>query len=142
MADFTVHFYEEAPVHVRQKYAVIIARYEGKLLWCRHRDRNTWEIPGGHIEPGETALEASVRELREETGAVDFTLAPVCWYNLSFDDGYEGSSSLLCLADVRTLGELHSEIVEVRAFANRPTALTYPKIQPYLLEEARRRELL
>lgn len=139
MADFTVRFYEEAPTHVRQKYAVIIARHEGKLLWCRHRDRDTWEVPGGHIEVGETALEAAARELQEETGALDFTLTPVCWYRLHFSDGGMGSFSLLCAADVHSLGELHAEIAEVRTFDEMPSDLTYPKIQPFLLAEARRR---
>ena len=142
MADFTVRFYEEAPIHVRHKYAVIIARYKGKLLWCRHQDRDTWEIPGGHIETGETALEAARRELREETGALDFILTPICWYNLVFDAGYEGSASLLCLADVYTMGELYSEIAEVRTFDDTPCNLTYPKIQPFLLAETKRRKLL
>ena len=69
MADFTVHFYEEAPAGARQKYAVIIAKHEGKLLWCRDKDRDTWEVPGGHIEPGETEKSAALREVLEETGA-------------------------------------------------------------------------
>lgn len=139
MSDFTVRFYEEAPAHVRQKYAVIVAQYEGKLLWCRHRDRDTWEVPGGHIEEGETALEAAARELQEETGATDFALTPVCWYQLHFDDGGVGSASLLCVADIHSFGELHSEIAEVRTFDEMPSALTYPKIQPFLLAEVVRR---
>ena len=139
MADFTVHFYEEAPAGARLKYAVIIAKHEGTLLWCRHKDRDTWEVPGGHIEPGETAIEAAARELQEETGATDFTIAPVCWYRLHFNNGGLGSISLLCAAEVHAMGELHSEIAEIRTFEGVPTDLTYPDIQPYLLAEAIRR---
>ncbi|MBR6667320.1 MAG: NUDIX domain-containing protein [Clostridia bacterium] len=141
MADFTVHFYEEAPAELRQKYAVIVARHRGKLLWCRHRSRSTWELPGGHIEPGETAIEAAARELQEETGATDFTLTPLCWYRLHFSDGGMGSFSLLCTADVLTLGDLRAEIAEVRTFDDTPPGLTYPDIQPYLLAEALRRSM-
>ena len=58
------------------RFAVIIAVYEGKLIFCRHRDRNTLEIPGGHREEGETIHETAARELSEETGAVEFWLRP------------------------------------------------------------------
>lgn len=139
MADFTVRFYDELPADAQPKYAVIIARYRGKLLWCRHRERSTWEVPGGHIEVGETAIEAAARELQEESGATDFTLTPVCWYRLHFHDGRLGSASLLCAAEVHALTELHAEIAEVRTFDDMPPALTYPDIQPHLLAEAIRR---
>gem|GEM_PF-1470254 len=41
---------------------------DGRLLLVFDRYRQCWELPGGRIEAGETAREAAVRELREETG--------------------------------------------------------------------------
>lgn len=45
----------------------------GEILLChRHPDRSwypdVWDFPGGHLEPGETAVAALRRELREELG--------------------------------------------------------------------------
>ena len=41
-----VKFYEEAADELL-KFAVIIARSGDKWIFCKHRDRDTWEAPGG-----------------------------------------------------------------------------------------------
>jgi bis(5'-nucleosidyl)-tetraphosphatase len=37
-----------------------------EFLMMRHADR--WDLPKGHVDPGESELECALRELREETG--------------------------------------------------------------------------
>ena len=39
------------------KFAVIISKTDNKWVFCKHKERETYEIPGGHREPGESILE-------------------------------------------------------------------------------------
>ena len=48
-------------------FAVVSDR-DGRVLLARRIDTGNWELPGGTIEPGETATAAAVREVGEETG--------------------------------------------------------------------------
>lgn len=118
-------------------YAVIFARCRGEWVCCQHRDRTTWEFPGGHIEPGETPLEAAHRELYEETGARAETLEALCVYSVT-DPGRKPTFGLLCRAELATIGPLPDgfEIARVQTFAEPPQNWTYPHIQPYLLARA------
>lgn len=119
-------------------FAVITSFQSGRLLLVRHRDRETWEVPGGHREPGETILQAAHRELREETGATDYVLSAVCDYSVEREG--QRSHGRLFVAEVARLGRLpDSEIGEVRLFDQLPEKLTYPGIQPCLLAEVRKR---
>ena len=115
------------------KYVVILSRYEGRILLSRHRMRNTWETQGGHIELGETPLEAARRELYEESGAVEYAIVPLFDYRSEDKDTGRGANGVVFAADIRTLGKLpDSEMAEVRTFDALPENVTYPALTPDL----------
>ena len=46
----------------------IIFDHDGRVLLLRRAGERTWCFPKGHVEPGESAPAAAVREIREECG--------------------------------------------------------------------------
>lgn len=141
-----VQFYDSVPEELL-RFAVIISKTEGKWVFCKHRERDTLEVPGGRREPGETIPETARRELREETGAIDFSLRPVCIYSVKgknsinkHDDDI--SYGMLYVSEIFSFGEINSEIERIVISEELPQNWTYPQIQPKLMAEAARRGLL
>lgn len=129
------------------KFAVIITKTGGKWVFCKHRERDTYEVPGGHRECGETILETAKRELREETGAIDFIIKPICVYSVKGktrvnENIGEETFGMLYYADVFSFEELHSEIEKIVITDEPMENWTYPLICPRLLEEAGNRGFL
>lgn len=126
------------------KFAVIIARTNGKWVFCKHKERDTYEIPGGHREDGETIADTAGRELREETGALAFDITPVCVYSVTgknrVNQTGDETFGMLYAAEIYSFeSELHSEMETIALFEELPTAWTYPLIQPLLIAEYERR---
>ena len=110
---------------------VIVSRYKNKWVFCKHRERNTWEMPGGHIEKGEDWLTAAKRELFEETGALKAKIEPICVYSIS-------KYGLLCFAEIVELGALpESEIEKIEFFDDLPENLTYKGTHDKMFEKVR-----
>ncbi len=126
------------------KFAVIISKSNGKWVFCKHRERDTYEIPGGRREHGETIDITAKRELQEETGAKEFMISPICVYSVTgknrVNETGEETYGMLFFADIKEFDdELHSEIEKIVLFDELPSEWTYPSIQPLLIEEYQRR---
>lgn len=116
------------------KFAVIVSVHNGKWVFCKHKNRSTYECPGGHREANETIYETAKRELWEETGAKKYRLKQVCVYSVKNET--EETYGMLYFADILEFEELPPlEIEKIELFDQLPTHWTYPLIQPLLIEQ-------
>lgn len=141
-----VNFYEQVADELL-KFAVIISKTNGKFVFCKHKERDTYEVPGGHREAGETIFETAKRELMEETGAIEFDIKPICAYSVKGktrvnENEDDETFGMLFFADIYAFEELHSEIEKILITDTLVEDWTYPLIQPKLITEAQRRGVL
>ena len=134
-----IKFYDKID-DIKIKFAVIIAIHNGKFVLCKHKDRNTFEIPGGHHENYESVVDAAKRELIEETGAAEFEIKEICPYSVNGKDGIietrEETFGMLFYAEILKFKDIKSEIEKIEFFDEFPNKnLTYPIIHTSLFKK-------
>ena len=93
------------------KFAVIMARYDNRWIFCKHKER--------------------------ETGAIEFEIQPISVYSVTGKNRVNSNGNetfgMLFYAEVHSFKDmLEDEIEKIEFFSNLPSNLTYPEIQPYL----------
>ena len=128
--------------HVRYKKLVIIKQFRVPI------NDYIYEVPAGLVDKGDKdILESVKRELKEETGAVDFNIKPVCVYSVKGktrvnDNATKESFGMLYAAEIFSFEEIHSEIEKIVLSDDLIRQWTYPLIQPKLISEAKKRGYL
>lgn len=63
-------YFATNPTRVRLTVSAVARRRDGggEILLIQRADNSHWGLPGGHVEPGESVAQATVREVLEETG--------------------------------------------------------------------------
>ena len=138
-----VNFYDNVADELL-KFAVIISKTNSKSIFCKHKERDTYELPGGHRELGESINHTAKRELAEETGAIEFDIKPICVYSVKGktrvnENDNEETFGMLYIADVFSFEGLSSEIENILITDTLVKNWTYPLIQPKLIAEAKDR---
>lgn len=119
------------------KYVVIFARMENQWLFVRHKRRTTYETVGGHIERGETPLEAARRELYEEGGVTDSELYELFDYCAEDEEGHAYGRVFGSIGGMQGILPDY-EMAEACLFGDVPIHTTYSVITNVLMDRVRR----
>ena len=139
-----IKFYEKVDDE-KLLFAVIVAKYKEQWVFCKHKQRDSYELCGGHREANESILDCARREFYEESGAKEYQLIPLCVYSCLGKTRVKESSDehetfgMLYYAEVYDFDELpESEIQEIAFFTDvkKIPEWTYPQIQPILFTKA------
>lgn len=75
----------------------VVLNRDAQVLVASQRG-TSWSLPKGHVDPGESFLDAAIREIREETGVTDLhlvkELGSYSRYKIGLDPSTEDTSEL------------------------------------------------
>lgn len=116
----------------------VVVTLKDTVLLVFDRWREQWELPGGMREPGETARQAAVRELAEETGmrTSDLEFAAVAEFSLRHPDRHEYAAVYRTALTTMPRLVVNDEVSDFRWWA--PTSPVDGATSPLDAEIARR----
>lgn len=100
--------------------AAVVFNRQGQVLLQRRKDVNRWGIISGHVEFGESVVEAMLREIREETNSDASITRFIGIYSSPQSQTYQYSGRTVQYVTSYFEATLHDEIVP--GFANAETA--------------------
>jgi len=120
---------------VRQAGGIVV-RKERDGLWVllvrAKRDPTLWIFPKGHIEHGENAADAALRETREEAGIVGDLVKPI-GEPVHFDNGrYEVSVQYFLIRPVKEFDETDGRAKKWFPFDKAMDAVIYEETRELL----------
>lgn len=92
----------DANTVVRAGVGIVLRDDSGRVLLEKRSDCGLWGLPGGRIEPGESVVEAAIREMKEETGLTVKISRLIGVYSEPADRlvSYSGNGDVVQLVDI------------------------------------------